>query len=132
MVTLLLIQKYLQCFILLLLAAKPNKTDPAHMQKKALLIYFKPEDSSLSLAQTCGTPRWLWFEMQICRKTKAESDKVKGYSALFLCIYLYKGLPPMKSDHLRTPGGMPSLRGSFSLIQRAKSSAVCSERVSMG
>jgi hypothetical protein len=38
----------------------------------------------------------------------------------------------MKSDHLRTSGGMPSLRGSFSLMKRAKSSAVCSERVSMG
>lgn len=37
---------------------------------------------------------------------------------------IYRGLPPMKSDHLRTSPGMPSLRGSFSLMQRAKSSAV--------
>jgi hypothetical protein len=58
------------------------------------------------------------------KKNKAESDKVKGRRVIFLCIYIYKGLPPMKSDHLRTSGGMPSLRGSFSLMQRAKSSAV--------
>jgi hypothetical protein len=44
-------------------------------------------------------------------------------SKIEICIY--RGLPPMKSDHLRTSGGMPSLRGNFSLMQRAKSSAVC-------
>jgi hypothetical protein len=38
-----------------------------------------------------------------------------------ICIIIYKGLPPMKSDHLRTSPGMPSFRGSFSLMQRAKS-----------
>jgi hypothetical protein len=37
---------------------------------------------------------------------------------------IYRGLPPMKSDHLRTSPGMPSARGSFSLMHRAKSSAV--------
>jgi hypothetical protein len=40
------------------------------------------------------------------------------------CTVIYNGLPPIKSDHLRTSPGIPSFRGSFSLMQRAKSSAV--------
>lgn len=37
----------------------------------------------------------------------------------------YNGLPPIKSDQRLTSDGMPLTRGSFSLMQRAKSSAVC-------
>lgn len=29
---------------------------------------------------------------------------------------IYNGFPPMKSDHLLTSEGIPSLRGSFSLM----------------
>lgn len=39
-------------------------------------------------------------------------------------IHFYKGFPPMKSDHARTSDGMPSGRGSFSLMHCAKSMAV--------
>lgn len=42
-----------------------------------------------------------------------------------MVAYIYKGLPPIKSDHLRTSEGMPSGRGSFSLMHWAKSMAVC-------
>jgi len=40
-------------------------------------------------------------------------------------LTIYNGFPPMNSDHRRTSDGMPSLRGSFSLMHWAKRMAVC-------
>lgn len=49
----------------------------------------------------------------------------------FVCLhsfstfqYVYRGLPPMNSDQRRTSEGIPSGRGSFSLMHWAKSMAV--------
>lgn len=38
---------------------------------------------------------------------------------------IYRGLPPINSDHLRTSVGMPSCLGSFLLMHSAKRMAVC-------
>lgn len=51
--------------------------------------------------------------------------KRKKHQQFTSCLALpYKGLPPMKSLHLLTSLGMPSVFGNFSLMHWAKSTAV--------
>jgi hypothetical protein len=66
-----------------------------------------------------NAPNFVFF---VIEKTPAEDGLVEKVSSGNVCIY--RGLPPMNSDHLRTSEGTPSGRGSFSLMHWAKSMAV--------
>lgn len=80
-------------------------------KRKALFIYL-PYQTNLILSKDLAV---IALPAQNPSKRQISNDGSK---------FAYKGLPPMKSDHLRTSPGIPSFRGSLAFMHLAKSSAV--------
>lgn len=63
-----------------------------------------------------------YLRLRFLARIREERKKHQQFTS---CLALpYKGLPPMKSLHLLTSLGMPSVFGNFSLMHWAKSTAV--------